>query len=405
MNKRKNSGRPYHGHRNPKRGPPGILLFCETGRERKCYNEALEILNHYYQTCEEERHQEAGNDNNKQEKKPMSLEEEIQMMKQEKKKAPFQEYDTGCKGVVFIMFTAKHCKNIVAEAIAINEDGKDQSKEKIAATKVETLVTEDAVAARKRRHEENDDLHVQHKKLKGESSSISSSSKITCTEKLWDPIETVHSVIKNIQKNDSMAPRSRFIIKMIPIQATCYANMEEMEPTVKALLQTYLVPLGVEQFYSNRKKGTESQAHQGTKESSNNDSNLPSFKVDIRRRFCSHLKRDDVIALVANTVQSLTSDFWQSLQGDKEGVSDDISKKEEAGTERDEEEKEQSSSRDEKRNETNLFSVDLTAPDYTIVIEICRTLCTMSVVKDMNSLQQFNLIKIQEDAVGSNTVE
>ena len=44
----------------------------------------------------------------------------------------------------------------------------------------------------------------------------------------------------------------------------------------------------------------------------------------------------------------------------------------------------------------SLFSVDLTNPDYTVVIEVCRTLCTMSVIKDAHSYQLFNLLKIQE---------
>ncbi|MGK3759170.1 MAG: hypothetical protein ACI8RD_011487, partial [Bacillariaceae sp.] len=33
--------------RRPKRGAPGVLLTCETGRERRCEREGLEILNYY----------------------------------------------------------------------------------------------------------------------------------------------------------------------------------------------------------------------------------------------------------------------------------------------------------------------------------------------------------------------
>jgi len=41
-----------------------------------------------------------------------------------------------------------------------------------------------------------------------------------------------------------------------------------------------------------------------------------------------------------------------------------------------------------------LLSVDLIHPDYTVIIEICQTLCAMSVVKDVKEgFHNFNLIK------------
>ena len=36
----------------PKRGAPGMLLTCETGREQKCQREGLEILNFYLPTSD-----------------------------------------------------------------------------------------------------------------------------------------------------------------------------------------------------------------------------------------------------------------------------------------------------------------------------------------------------------------
>ena len=44
---KKKNGRKNCYH-NPKRGKPGILVFCETGREKKCIAEGMEILDHYY---------------------------------------------------------------------------------------------------------------------------------------------------------------------------------------------------------------------------------------------------------------------------------------------------------------------------------------------------------------------
>ena len=37
----------YNNKWKPKRGGPGLLLTCETGRERKCMNEVIEILEYY----------------------------------------------------------------------------------------------------------------------------------------------------------------------------------------------------------------------------------------------------------------------------------------------------------------------------------------------------------------------
>ena len=54
--KTKGQKRQYHnssGHSGkskwqPKRGGPGIILTCETGRDFKAKREGLEILNYYY---------------------------------------------------------------------------------------------------------------------------------------------------------------------------------------------------------------------------------------------------------------------------------------------------------------------------------------------------------------------
>ena len=88
--KRKYSGKGGSTKRNPKRGPPGILLTCETGREFKCRNEGLDIINHYF----------AGEngDNDEKDETSLSLEEELKMLKSRNKKSGssrFDVYETG----------------------------------------------------------------------------------------------------------------------------------------------------------------------------------------------------------------------------------------------------------------------------------------------------------------------
>ena len=48
-NKRKFGGRgSSHYGPTPRRGPPALFVTCESGREKKCQREALELIHHYY---------------------------------------------------------------------------------------------------------------------------------------------------------------------------------------------------------------------------------------------------------------------------------------------------------------------------------------------------------------------
>ena len=72
----------------PRRGSPGVLLTCETGREQKCQREGLEILNHYHSVSVGDAASGDGTSDQEGDKgdkddtsKPLSLEEERHLLR------------------------------------------------------------------------------------------------------------------------------------------------------------------------------------------------------------------------------------------------------------------------------------------------------------------------------------
>jgi tRNA(Ser,Leu) C12 N-acetylase TAN1 len=76
------------------------------------------------------------------------------------------------------------------------------------------------------------------------------------------------------------------------------------------------------------------------------------FAVAVKRRNCSTLSRDQVIDAVA-----------------KELVETD---------------------------ESSKWKVNLKSPDFTFHVEICKTLCGMSIIKNASTYRNFNLVEIRE---------
>merc|ERR1711935_1168443 len=131
----------------------------------------------------------------------------------------------------------------------------------------------------------------------------------------WNPISTIRSIMSDID-NDSnkAAPRSRFVTRMIPIQATCFASSEELQLTCLELLKKYV--------------------SQTTK----------TFAIVFKRRNCSNLNRNLAIKIVGE----IMSEHFPNCK------------------------------------------VQLDKPDSTILIEVCGTLCGVSVIKNMKECRNFN---------------
>ena len=418
--------------KNPPRGGPGILVISETGREIKCQREALEIIRHYFYKQQgvhapssalandppNHNHQQKEGTNLNESKEVassnvnvcLSLEEEIAMLQKgasadavlagssdSKSKAPFRVYDTGCKGTVFIMCTIPNCElmeTTISTAKAkhvddANNDACEDTADKDVGDKIDggmdkdknespqdSDVNETSSTMKRKQDGEvlttstdlpSDNIQLKAKKQKRDGDSAGNET----DEKKWDPITTVQSIFKDIREQNTEAPRSRFVNRMVPMQATCFASMEEIEVNVRELIKSFLLPRGIDHAHQ--------REHDKNIADDKGDDNLPSFKIEFKHRNCTHIRRDLVVESIAGIIQDLTKEYWNNVC--KDGASSE-------------------ETMEEKKKE--LFRVDLTNPQYTIIIEICRTLCGMSVVSSATSFKKFNLLMAQEEVDATN---
>jgi hypothetical protein len=179
--------RKYRDHnrksRNPRRGFPGVMLTCETGRERKCQHEGMDILNHY---CDPDTiHQEKSN-------YVISLEEELKLLRSKNKSANhmFSVYDTGIRGIVFVMCTKPGC-NLIPFTIMENkkEDSDSRKKGNNEFEKKPRVDSNNKSSAKPEAQPENN----------------------IDKDNAWDPVETVRTVIQELKENSNTAPSSRLV--------------------------------------------------------------------------------------------------------------------------------------------------------------------------------------------------
>jgi tRNA acetyltransferase TAN1 len=315
-----------HNHYNPKRGGPGILLTCETTREVKCQREGLEILNYYLQSMQESDEQASSAPDKKDSisNAPLSLEEELKQLQSKsstendaKSSSAFAVYNTGCRGSVMVVCTLPGCELIdpiqteykkakLLEQEGGQTKGDDDDKE-----------------------QDGKETNEPNKKPKTEESNDQRSPPTTGTsetELVWDPVATVDAILADrVSKKNIAAPSSRFVTRVIPIQATCFASEEELRLTCQQLLPKYL------------------------------PRDTKSFAIVMKRRNCQGLKRDQVIDTIATIVLELVPNC----------------------------------------------KVQLDQPDITIMVEICRTLCGVSVLKNYHQYKNFNLFSNEEKAAES----
>jgi tRNA acetyltransferase TAN1 len=269
------------------------LLTCETGRERKSRFEGLDILNHYYRAQKQ-----AAQNDNPSSAKQLSLEEEIRQLQEKGKneaESVFSHYETGVKGTIALIcnlpdavFVPPWCKEIKK-----SNDNEDECQQQ--------------GQAKKRRLDETDSKTL---------------AAVTLSPS-WDPVETVRTVLSDLRSGSAMAPSSRFVIRMIPLQATCFANDEELVHTVTHLYARC-------------------------------DQEASTFAVQVKRRICEHWKSKDVIELVA-------------------------------------------------KHAPPKWKVNLSEPKYTIIVEICKTLCGISIVEKSKNFGKFNLVEVREKADSQKT--
>lgn len=305
----------------PRRGGPAMLLTCDTSRDARCRREGIEILKYYLNNAP------SSNTNHPTAAAPaeLSLDEEIAMVRQENKIGgksntpnPFQVYDTGVRGTVFVMCAIANC------ALIPPIKGPEPTTEKEDTTLGDKRKGNNDEETSNKKARVNDEID-NAKNAEGDNAKNtddnkidSSSSLVGTTDPPWDPLITFEKVLKDRTDASSTAPSSRFVTRMIPIQATCFASVEEIKLTAKALIDKYI---------------------RTTKPST--------FMVAVKRRNCSNVTRDEIIQNIAK----LFTDDWK---------------------------------------------VQLKNPEYTLHVEVVKTLCGISVIRNCHAYGNFNLHELKE---------
>jgi tRNA(Ser,Leu) C12 N-acetylase TAN1 len=441
-----------------RRGGPGMLLTCEAGREAQCCREALQILQHYYerqlQQKQQQQQQPSENDNtndktrpnDKEKEKMLTMDEEIAMLQQQQhnraassNNAPFSMYDTGSRGTVFLLCTLPDCALIplsillqaqrAAARTITNSDFNFSKEQDTEETNDEELLPNDDTVKNEIDHEPANEGTNSKKRFcndtaseekdreavavgdAGQDGTDSKKRKTnedypdtehpTTKESLnhdklsspdglikpppWDPIATIHSIIHDLSSplSSSMEtpPSSRFVTRMIPMQATCYASLEEIRILGRALIQRYLNEVQGKSHHQSTTTPSSSSSSSGS-----TSSRPPqSFAIMVKRRICSNVTRDAIIDALATEVMNSTSQKTTSDSTIQPTTPDD--------------------SNSDPRNDPShaaptplTWKVDLKHPDMIIQVEICKTLCGISVFsgQDHRTLyHNFNLIEIR----------
>eukprot|EP00584_Thalassiosira_punctigera_P009750 CAMPEP_0172527706 /NCGR_PEP_ID=MMETSP1067-20121228/2325_1 /TAXON_ID=265564 ORGANISM="Thalassiosira punctigera, Strain Tpunct2005C2" /NCGR_SAMPLE_ID=MMETSP1067 /ASSEMBLY_ACC=CAM_ASM_000444 /LENGTH=424 /DNA_ID=CAMNT_0013311499 /DNA_START=16 /DNA_END=1290 /DNA_ORIENTATION=+ len=414
-NKRRfGSGKGAH-HPTPRRGPPAIFVTCESGRERKCQREALDLIHHYYYSSRSSATQKAtaveeegarGGEECPPPASPsaktkstydeeLSLEEELSMLRKgaaaeevlsyepdskrprhaskngasskeiSSMKSPFSIYDLGVRGMVCIMCTLPGCEMVPYDDILAKFRAKKE--------KDGDNITKDGSENGDVKEDEGIKDGVVDEELEGGKPAPPDTG-----PPLWDAVETVRCIMRDAsrgndvrsgindvssksgQKNNdegegakestiskersaSPPPGSRFITRILPMQATCYASVEEIKAVSISLLKRCLSTFPA---ILSKKDGEEETT----------------FKIEIKRRLCSHLTRDDVIGAIT-----------PALYGGLDGEMPD-----------------------------RKFKVNLSDPDFTVRIETCKSLCGISILPRDDWYRNFNLAELANPSSDGN---
>ncbi len=303
-NKRKfgsGKGSPYAA--TTRRGPPGIFVTCESGREKKCQREALEVMHHYYylsreqaqddkndatikqkdedklddhnsdiNTADDDNATKSNNEEQKQdqEEKQLTLEEELSLLRKgvmaeevltyernpkrqkgggnnknklSSMKSPFSAYESGVRGMICILCNLPGCEVIPYHDIV----AKIHAARKEKAENEASSANDDAAEAGEKVECENKEI------VNDEDNKMDNKKKHSSAEKtLWDPVDTVRRIMEgvaeesnptNASKALSSPPSSRFISRMLPMQATVSGSMRAFDYDVRLFLSVHITLL------------------------------------------------------------------------------------------------------------------------------------------------------------------
>jgi len=277
--------------------------------------------------------------NNKSDK--LDLDQELEQLRQQNSKGKNSGsnqqhtdlcvYDTGCRGTVLLLCTLPDCQlippitkgngHVAAEDEAAGDNGTldDVAAEDEAAGDTSAL---DDKKKRKQDLEKNDDFKESETNQDGggvvakscidtpssrqEQTSIdeANNDKVIdtkdavreCVDKGsgWDPVTVIETILKGTTDGTNReAPSSRFVTRMIPLQSTCFASMDEICETTKFLLQRFL--------YKMEKKQEKDKQTTTT------------FGIYVKRRSCGHLTTNAIIQSLGAQVAALAPSWKVDL--------------------------------------------------------------------------------------------
>ena len=246
-NSNKNS-RTYKNAPQPCRGFPAIFFTCESGREKKCQREALELIHHYYYISKSNSAdtQTSLNDmatitaDGKHPDDQLSLDEELKMLRKGAAAEEVLSYERNSKRP---RYEAKNARSMKSPFIAHNIGVKGIICIVFALPGSELIPYNDIVMALRPKGEGDAEDDSKKEVITDEVNNEKDSGNEANKSHLWDPIETVRIILNEVGRTESDAggssdhkeagqsnvteqavstspPGSRFISRMIPIQAT-----------------------------------------------------------------------------------------------------------------------------------------------------------------------------------------
>jgi tRNA(Ser,Leu) C12 N-acetylase TAN1 len=386
-----NSRRTWYGQDNRQRlGGPAILLTCEQGREIKCEREAIDMLtadweakqygarkcssdttnddrNHYIGAAANAvvaAEEVADCGSNK-----LSLEDELQQLREVRQVRAKQQRPrlftvnnvASSRGTVFLMCTQSKPLIGCSQQSTAPLGGQPATK------KAKTAKTWDVTEPRKyvkgnnettkaKKDSDNaDGLSVNEladEETRARASDVAAVSTValqhphhsdTISEEYvptWDPVLVVDRLMQGIRDNRADSVSSRFILRMIPLQVTCQASLSDIQHTVRELL--------LRTTATNDRIGMSSSSSVPSTEQILPPP--PTFAIVTKRRLCGHLERKRIIDTVAAQVIE-TCPTW---------------------------------------------TVNLNQPDYTVAVEVCKTIAGISIVPGH---PRYNFAELREEIV------
>ncbi|KAL7567977.1 hypothetical protein ACA910_019685 [Epithemia clementina (nom. ined.)] len=342
-NKTKRRERESKDSRNAPLGLPAVLLTCERGRELKCEREGMDVLLHYVERIsinstkkgQDSRGSsaiEAGRGQGQTSRFTGGLEKELIQLRQQNERlrntkqqhSPYAQalsvYDTGCGGTVLVICSSPNSRIIPqkCKGRSVDPDVEDTAKgdetsekrprdEGVDAAKSPQESSTIELAANGSPDTETDEQTEDVRSFKRPKISLgdvnatnteqtgSTDDSITNLEG-WDPVVTVESILQESAPNflnpDVIPPSSRFVTRVIPLQATCASSLAEIQDTTEALLLRFL-------------QGDKRSAPLLEEVKKSGSTTTPTtFGIFVKRRNCSHLSSQKIIEVLAEKVLS-----------------------------------------------------------------------------------------------------